>query len=48
MNQNTWEETAVSLGYDYRNKWQDNIKMGIWIYENYGKKPWNWSRMCWK
>ncbi len=48
INEYTWENKANELGYDYRNNWQDNIKMGVWIYQNSGIQNWNWSKKCWK
>ena len=49
INEKWWDKKAKELGFEnYKDDWKENIQLGIWIYENYGKKPWNWSRMCWK
>lgn len=49
INEKWWDKKAKELGFEnYKDNWKENIQLGIWIYENYGKKPWNWSRMCWK
>jgi len=49
INEKWWDKKAKELGFEnYKDDWKENIQLGIWIYENYGKKPWNWSRTCWK
>lgn len=36
INELTWNKKAAELGLNYKNNWQDNLKMGLWIYENAG------------
>ena len=47
INEYTWDKTAKTLGLDYKNSWQDNLLMAIYIYHQEGLKPWNWSKSCW-
>jgi len=29
-------------------EWQGNLKATVWLYQNYGLKPWyRWSGHCW-
>ncbi len=42
-----WDKKAEELKLDYKNNWQDNIKLGIWIFKNSGIQNWSWSKKCW-
>lgn len=46
INNYYWGAKATEMGL---NLWieQDNIKMGDWIYQNYGTEPWSSSKKCW-
>ena len=48
INASVWDEKAEELGLDYKNNWQDNIKLGIWIFKNSGIKNWLASKKCWQ
>jgi hypothetical protein len=41
-----WHKKANELGYDVTNE-EDNEKMAMWIYENFGTSPWVFSSQCW-
>ena len=48
INEATWNETAISMGLDYKNSWEDNIILAKYILETQGISAWNWSKHCWK
>ena len=39
-------ETSKKLGIDIYT-WEGNTEYAMWLYENEGLTPWNWSRHCW-
>lgn len=47
INAPTWYKKSKELGYNIFFR-EDNEKMALWIYANYGTKPWNASSKCWK
>lgn len=46
VNEKTWDETAKSMGLDYKESWEDNILMARFIYQTQGYKAWGWSYKC--
>lgn len=47
----TWEESIEQMGLPLDSDvfaTTTNIKVGIWLMEKEGTKPWNSSRYCWK
>lgn len=48
VNEATWDETARSMGLNYKEDWRDNILMARYIYQTQGISAWNWSKHCWK
>jgi len=46
VNEKTWDETAKSMGLDYKESWEDNILMARYIYQTQGYKAWGWSYQC--
>ena len=48
INEATWNETATSMGLDYKSNWKDNVLMARYIYQTQGISAWNWSSKCWK
>lgn len=42
-----WLGIADKLGYNIQEE-DGNTLMAIYIYNNYGTNPWNWSRKCWQ
>jgi hypothetical protein len=47
VNEKTWDETAKSMGLNYKENWQDNILLAKYIQEVGGWKMWQWSQKCW-
>jgi hypothetical protein len=41
-----WFAKATELGLDLTNE-QDNYKMAVYIYTNFGTEPWVYSKKCW-
>ena len=46
INEIVWGEKAKQLGFDIYDQ-KGNQEMAMWIYQNYGTEPWNWSKPCW-
>ena len=46
INELYWGEKAKELGYDIYTL-EGNTSMALWIYQNYGTAPWNWSKSKW-
>jgi len=46
INELFWGTQAVKLGFDIFTA-EGNRDMALWIFENYGLRPWGWSRHCW-
>ena len=47
INETYWGIKAKELGYDIFIE-EENEAMAIWLFKNYGTKPWNWSKSCWQ
>lgn len=41
-----WNKKAKELGYNLYEA-EGNIKMGLYIYKNFGTAPWKASQDCW-
>lgn len=46
INELYWRKKAKELGYDIYTL-EGNTSMALWIYQNYGTAPWNWSKSKW-
>lgn len=46
INQKYWLEKSKELGFDIFTL-EGNTKMALYIYEQHGTTPWNWSKSCW-
>jgi len=46
INELYWGKKAKELGYDIYTL-EGNTSMALWIYQNYGTAPWNWSKSKW-
>jgi hypothetical protein len=46
INEATWDETATSMGLNYKGSWKDNIILAKYILETQGLKAWSWSIKC--
>ena len=47
INQKSWDKKAKEMNLNYKENWEDNMKLGVWIYKNSGIQNWNWSKKCW-
>jgi len=47
VNEKYWDETANSMGLNYKHDWQDNVLMARYIYQTQGISSWQWSAKCW-
>ena len=47
INQASWDETAKSMGLDYKSNWKSNILLAKYILEVQGISAWQWSKYCW-
>lgn len=45
INEKYWLKKSQELGFDIYTP-EGNLQMGLWIYNNYGVKPWSWSASC--
>lgn len=48
INEKYWDETAKSMGLDYKENWKDNVLMARYIFQTQGISAWFWSKHCWK
>lgn len=39
-------EKSIELGMDIYTE-RGNTQYALWLYENEGTRPWNWSKHCW-
>ena len=46
INLPTWEKKAKAMSLDIVNSPQDNIEMGIYIYQTIGPQEWTTDRYC--
>ena len=46
INEFYWLEKSVELGIDIYTE-EGNKEMALWIYNQNGTSPWNWSKECW-
>jgi hypothetical protein len=46
INAPLWAKTAEAHGWDIFT-YQGNLAMAKWLFDQYGSKPWNWSKGCW-
>ena len=46
INEKYWGKKSKKLGYNIFSL-KGNTEMAMWIYKNYGSKPWTWSKKCW-
>ena len=47
INEKVWGKKAGELGLDLT-KEEDNVKLAVWIFENFGSEDWYASRHCWR
>lgn len=47
INESVWGERIVEVGYDIESS-EGNIDFAIWLYKQYGSKPWYPSKSCWR
>lgn len=48
INRPAWYGFFKANGLDVY-EWRDNLEATVWLYENYGLKPWRqWSGHCWE
>jgi len=46
VNEKIWDDTAKSMGLNYKDNWEDNILMSRYIQDVSGWSAWNWSIQC--
>lgn len=46
INVAVWGQDAARLGFDLMTE-EGNEAMALYLYNKFGTKPWNYSRVCW-